>query len=528
MGFSMRGLGQFSGGIAPYVVPAMGAYQNTQAGLAAKEASQLYQEQAPAQYAPDQVAQGFNEDGSPATPDQMQQFAAGPDAGVLQARTRYGLGPNGPMRDTPYTEQERSAAGMRAAQQYWLERNPDKAMELGLKASTLEHQQLQSEGLRSANADAPLRRQLLEGQVASSTDAAKVRDVERRREETRDRVIREISEARAAAAKGDYSALRALSTEYNAQVPGMDDGQTAHFLGEKGDIVALTGRNGEGVTKPLTPELAAQTLDDVLSKRLAAISSKDWQHEREFQMTKGVKESDSEYKRRMAGVAERKETREGQQDELEWGKGGWRDRYLTTLAAKNDAGGKPQVKDVTWKNEKGEVQTGIVGLEMKGRRLAAYDVATGGEIAATDPRYKALLSGVPKNAKNDPLAHPEAANIAAKIKDGKAERADFERLDQIHMISGVKSSFEAAEESKGRPLAVMDLVERTFGSGGTFESPAAQDMIAKEMGVAKAEIAEAKKFLQQKKRQGVSRTFGRYPSVDSSYLAPDPNENSGL
>jgi hypothetical protein len=344
-------------------------------------------------------------------------------------------------------------------------------------------------------------------------------ELDLRREATRDNIIKEYGDAIRKAQAGDYSGLQTVAgSDYNNNVPGFDDGKRVRFI--DGDAIAVTDEKGNGVTRPLTKETALRMLEEGMSRRLSAISAKDWQHEREFRLTKGVRESEADYKKRMVKVAEDKEVREGKQDAAEWGPGGLRDRYLKAVVGAKSGGDKGIVTDVTWKDESGEVRTGKVGLERDGRKLKMYDIGTGKDIPVADPRYQAMLSGVPKSAKDDPEVNPEIANLNAKIKKGEATPEDLGRLNAIRAKNRVQQQFDAAS-AQDRNAAVVDLVRRL---PSLAETPEAQSLALREFGVTSDEADRARKYI----KQGIGIGRGSvYRGVNRANQAAGENDPSG-
>jgi hypothetical protein len=150
---------------------------------------------------------------------------------------------------------------------------------------------------------------------------------------------------------------------------------------------------------------------------------------------------------------------------------------------------KGQVVEVTYKGADGKVQTGRIGIEHAGRKLKAYDIITGEDLPADDPRAKALASGVPRNAKDDPASNPEVLNINAKIKKGNATPEDLGRLSQIGKLAAVRETFDAAAEGD-RTGAVIDLFTKgVMGKGGMAETMEAQNQLAAQLGISREELA---------------------------------------
>lgn len=345
-------------------------------------------------------------------------------------------------------------------------------------------------------------------------------ELDARREATRDNIIKTYGDAIAKAQAGDYSGLQSVAgSDYNNDVPGFGDGKRVRFI--DGDAIAVTDDKGNGMTRPLNKETAIKMLEQGMSRRLSAISSKDWQVEREFQINKGVKESEADYKKRMAAVAEGKNRREEKQDDLEWGKNGWRDRYLQAVVAKSSGGDKGIVTDVTWKDESGEVRTGKVGLERDGRRLKMYDIGTGKDIPVEDPRYQAMLSGVPRSAKDDPEANPEIANINAKIKKGEATPEDLGRLNAIRAKNRVQQQFDAAS-AQDRNAAVVDLVRRL---PTLAETPEAQSLALRDLGITPDEADRARKYIRSGSGAGLRTMFQRFNRANQAATEADPSGN---
>jgi hypothetical protein len=186
-------------------------------------------------------------------------------------------------------------------------------------------------------------RELVKGQLARQplelealTRAATRDKTELAREQTRDNTIKTFSAAREAALKGDYGPLQEIvGRQYNNQLPGLNDGNTIQFL-DGGGVVKFDPRTKQGFTAPLNEKTATQLLDEGLSKRLAAISSKDWQAEREFMRVAGKDENEAEYRARMASVAERETARKSEEDKAT---AAYRTAYLGILGRKADSAG---------------------------------------------------------------------------------------------------------------------------------------------------------------------------------------------
>ena len=430
---------------------------------------------------------------------------------------QYGLGKNPTsFRSTAYTPEEQAAAGYRGQQTYYAASgDTEKALDLGLKSKAIEAAALQQELTKGQLARQPL-------ELEALTRAATRDKTELAREQTRDSTIKTFSAAREAALQGDYGPLQKIvGRQYNNQLPGLDDGNTIQFL-DGGGVVKFDPRTKQGFTAPLNEKTATQLLDEGLSKRLAAISSKDWMAEREFMFRQGKEESEADFKKRTADAADRKNARELKQDRMEWGEvdadgkrvpgSGWRGEYLTAMQNKGATGGRGNVQEVTWKDDTGAVRTGRVGLEMIGRRLVAYDIATGKDLPTEDPRYQAILNGVPKNSKNDPEPNPEIVNIQAKIKKGEATAEDFARFKGLVKLDSLRVAFDT-EASKDRIGAVTGLFTKgVFGPGGMAESPAAQNEIAATLGITRAELDMARLFARKKAVQNIPRRFQQAPS----------------
>lgn len=226
---------------------------------------------------------------------------------ATQVPTQYGLGKNATtFRDTPYTAQEKRLAGVQALSDHYAGRGDTRNSLL----YAAQGDQMQANEQQ---------RKLGALQIDAAGRQATKENLELDRERVRDSTIKEFEEARAAAMKGDYGPLQKLTgRQYNNQLPGLDDGHTIHFL-EGGGIAKYDAKTGQGFTAPLNEKTASQMLDEGLSKRLAAISSKDWQHEREYQLTKGKYESEADYHKRMAEIADKESGRKARQDIKEWG-----------------------------------------------------------------------------------------------------------------------------------------------------------------------------------------------------------------
>ena len=150
---------------------------------------------------------------------------------------------------------------------------------------------------------------------------------------------------------------------------------------------------------------------------------------------------------------------------------------------------------------------------MKGRRLVAYDIATGKDLPTEDPRYQAIVNGVPKNSKNDPEPNPEILNIQAKIKKGEATPEDFARFKGLVKLDSLRGAFDT-DASEDRMGAVTGLFTKgVFGPGGMAESPAAQNEIAATLGITQAELDMARSFARKKPAQDIPRRFQQAPSV---------------
>lgn len=191
--------------------------------------------------------------------------AAGDSVPYVDA-TGDGVGAGSTVQ-TPATLAQQRAAGLQAQGDYWAGRGDIK------RASAL-YDQVDQMGLRG------LQREDARLGIETKRQAAKVRDEAAA-------VMKEAKEVQAALAKGDYSKLQAFSEKhYNGNLPGLDDGKAIRFL-DDGMVAHFDPKTGYGVTRQMTPELAAQMLDYGVSQRLAALSPEAWQKEREF----GLKQS---------------------------------------------------------------------------------------------------------------------------------------------------------------------------------------------------------------------------------------------
>jgi len=262
-------------------------------------------------------------------PEQAQMTGAAnaySQAATRGAQYKVGLGDNQMAYDTAPTQRQIHRGGLGA-----------QAMRLSGMGNTEEanrvYDAIDAGELRDHQ------RALMPGQLQEQTLGieSKKRLAERerldaKREAARDDIINTYRAAIEKAQVGDFSGLESVvGSDYNNNVPGFDDGKRVSFL--DGNAIAVTDAKGNGMTRPLNTETAIKMLEQGMSRRLSAISSKDWQVEREFQINKGVKESEADYKKRMAKIAEDKEVREREQDKAEWGVGGWRDKYLQTQRA---------------------------------------------------------------------------------------------------------------------------------------------------------------------------------------------------
>jgi hypothetical protein len=90
----------------------------------------------------------------------------------------------------------------------------------------------------------------------------------------------------------------------------------------------------------------------------------------------------------------------------------------------------------------------------------------------------------------DPV-NPELLNIQAKIKKGDATPEDFARMQQVELVDGLRTRFDSQAEHD-RNTAVRDIISVIPRYAQT---PEAQEMFFRELGISKDEVAAAQQNL---------------------------------
>lgn len=367
----------------------------------------------------------------------------------------------------------------------------------------------------------------------------KIRQDEDLRKQQMD-ILKGAEEARAALAKGDYTKFKEFAeTQYNGQLPGLDDGKTIRFLDD--GVIAVTDKNGFGQTRMLNPELAQQMLDHGVSRRLAAISPENWQQERTFQRGLSKDKDEANYRKGVLAYHEKDIAEKSRHN---------KEAEAIARARAGESGGQPKIATINVPDPNNPSKTIKQTIQVVRDGKSFRGLTLGGTPIPQEIFERGMQDGEAGSGPTDQGSfdyRTRRANILAykpneltwegKSSDGKplmlsGEAARTKLLEDLDKgeaarvtLSNARREFESIAKHD-RNSAVLQAVR---DADSQLKTPQAREQYLTQLGVSTEEAAAVRKLLSQNNARvgiGRSRSSGGAPAELDAYSRAAQDSNA--